>query len=242
MSDIRHERHAYISDHDTIIVKVDLEVSDDDKCEKNNFCSTDIPLYKKDMMTKAQIGQAKEYLESQDWCDISPEKFTNILNEMVKSICDLRNPEKRTKEGETFKSNNRIPRQVRLWLRRKSLASKALTKVKTPKGCKELKRKIEEAERELSRSLFKRKMDEEDIAISKMRSNPKFFFSYIRKKTKMKTKIGPFTNDKGDIIKEHPSESLQRQYESAWSHPSEFFRIKNPEKFFEQSDGFESET
>ena len=44
VSNIEHERHAYISDHDTLIVKVDLEVSDHDKCEKNNFCSTDIPL------------------------------------------------------------------------------------------------------------------------------------------------------------------------------------------------------
>ena len=44
VSNIKHERHAYISDHDIIIVKVDLEITEEDKCEKKNFCFTDIPL------------------------------------------------------------------------------------------------------------------------------------------------------------------------------------------------------
>ena len=99
---------------------------------------------------------------------------------------------------------------MRLWLRRKSLASKALMKVKTVKGCRNLKLKIEEAEKELSRLLFKRKVEEENLAITKMKSNPKFFYTYVRKKTKTKNKIGPFTNEKGDILTEHPAESLQK--------------------------------
>ena len=77
---------------------------------------------------------------------------------MVKTTCELRNPVKKTKDGDAFKSNNKIPRQVRLWLRRKSLASKALTKVKTKKGCKDLKMKIEEAEKELSKSYLRGKL------------------------------------------------------------------------------------
>ena len=116
------------------------------------------------------------------------------------------------------------------------MASKALTKVKTKKGCKELKRKIEEAEKELSKSLFKRKIEEENLAIEKMKSNPKYFYSYIKRKTKTKNKIGPFTNDKGVILNEHPSESLQKQYESAWSTPSETFRVRNPDRFFTLED------
>ena len=78
---------------------------------------------------------------------------------MLKGVCDLKNLDKLTKKGDNFKSKNKIPRQVRLWLRRKSLASKALMKVKTVKGCRNLKLKIEEAEKELSRSLFKRKIE-----------------------------------------------------------------------------------
>ena len=96
--------------------------------------------------------------------------------------------------------------------------------------------KIEEAERELARSLFKRKVDEENLAIQKIKTNPKFFYLYIRRKTKTKNKIGPFTNDKGDILQEHPAESLQKQYESAWSKPSDTFRIRNPNRFFNLED------
>ena len=49
--DIKHERHAHISDHDTVIVKLDLEIPKDDNETKKNFCNTDIPLYKTDQMT-----------------------------------------------------------------------------------------------------------------------------------------------------------------------------------------------
>ena len=234
--DTKYERHAKISDHDTIILKVDLDTPIEDKTKKENFCSTDILLYKTDQMSSEQIEKAKEFLDAQNWDDIDADKLTDIIERMVKENCDLRNPVKTTKEGNSYKSKNRIPRQVRLWLRRKSLASKALRKVKTIKGCRRLKEKIEEAELELSKSMFKRKIEEENNAINKMKTNPKHFYTYIKKKTKSKNKIGPFVNEKGEVIKEHPAESLQTQYKSAWSVPSDTFRVKNKDRFFESKE------
>ena len=234
--EIHHEKHCNISDHDTLVMKVDLEIPKEDKITKENFCSTKIPLYKTDQMTCEQMNKAKQFLEEQNWDNINAEDLTKVIEQMVINFCDLKNPIKTTKEGNTFKSKNRIPRQVRLWMRRKNLASKAIRKVKTIKGCRNLKEKIREAETELSKSSFKRKIDEENNAIDKMKLNPKYFYSYIKKKTKSKSKIGPFVNDKGEILKEHPADSLQSQYKSAWNVPSETYRIRNPDRFFAPSD------
>jgi len=149
---------------------------------------TDIPLYKTDQMSSEQIEKAKEFLDAQNWDDIDADELTDIIKRMVKENCDLRNPVKTTKEGNYYKSKNRIPCQVRLWLRRKSLALKALRKVKTIKGCRRLKEKIEEAELELSKSMFKRKIEEENNAINKMKTYPKHFTLILRKKQNLKIK------------------------------------------------------
>ena len=78
------------------------------------------------------------------------------------------NCEKRSAEKIDFKSKNKIPREVRKWLRRKSLSSKALLKVKTPQGSRSLKDKIKEAEEHLSKSYFSRKIEREKKAINKI--------------------------------------------------------------------------
>ena len=53
----------------------------------------------------------------------------------------------------------------------------------------------------MSWSLFKSRIDEEILAIDKMKVNSKYFYTYIKSKTKSKYKIGSFVNDKGEILK-----------------------------------------
>ena len=115
-----------------------------------------------------QIDKAKEFLENQDWTDVTPDKLIRTLEELVENFCDLRNPIKKTIEGSSFKSKNKIPRLVRKWLRKKNLASKAIKKVTTVKGCRRLKEIIEKAEMEISKAAFSRKLNRENKAIIKM--------------------------------------------------------------------------
>ena len=113
----------------------------------------------------------------------------------------INNIKKLNKEGKEFKCRNRIPRAVRLNLRRKQEASKALSMVKSASRCRTLKNKIKAAEEELSKTFFKYKIDKEKKAIECMKDNSKYFFSYVKQKTNDKGKIGPFTDSKGNIIK-----------------------------------------
>ena len=114
---------------------------------------------------------------------------------------------------------NRIPRQVRLNLRRKQLASKAMKTVKTSERCSKLKEKIAEAERFLSSSYFNFKLDKENKAIDKMYENKKSFFTYMKSKNKERTKIGPFVDNKGKVIDDIPANTLQKQNSDMWSSP-----------------------
>ena len=80
--------------------------------------------------------------------------MTDKIEVAVKLVCDLRNPNPKTRMGKDFSSKNRIPRLVRLNLRRKQLASKAMKTVKSSERCRKLKDKITAAEKELSKSYF----------------------------------------------------------------------------------------
>ena len=68
--------------------------------------------------------------------------------------CELKTAKKVNKEGKNFKSRNRIPRLVRLNMRRKQLASAALKKAKTAEKCRKLKEKISEAEKDISKVIY----------------------------------------------------------------------------------------
>ena len=105
-----------------------------------------------------------------------------------------------------------IPRVVRLNLRRKQLASKALKTVKTSERCRKLKDKISEAEKALSRSYFEYEIQKENDATEKMQDNPKSFYTYMRSKNKESSKKGPFVDKKGNIIVDKPCIILQEPY------------------------------
>ena len=73
----------------------------------------------------------------------------------------------------------------------------------------------------------------EKRAIENIKSNPKHFFAYARKKLKTRSKIGPFSingeifNTPDDICKK-----LSEQFSTAFSSPDPNYRIENSQNFF----------
>ena len=216
---------------------MNIDTTEEEDVEKEHFYSTVITHYKVESMSEENIVKAKEFLNNIDGNETNAEHLQHKLEEMVTKFCEPREEDKSLKDdGTAYRSNNLIPRHVRKWLTQKSLSSKALLKVKTAKGCRRLKEKIIEAEQELSKEYFKRKVVKENEAIKKMELNPKYFFTYVKKLNKSKGKVGPFVNEKGDIIDKEAAETLQDQYKSVWSIPREDLLIKDREKFFSDPD------
>ena len=62
IGEISHEKHNNMQDHDTLVIDTNYDSTNEDEEPKINFCSTKIPLYKRDNMDIEQISKAKEYL------------------------------------------------------------------------------------------------------------------------------------------------------------------------------------
>ena len=148
IDDINHIKNEKMSDHDSLVITMSgiNDINDKKIEDKKNFCTTKIPEYNTDVFNGDIFVKISDELSSKCWNDITPETLTDFIEDLIVNNCELRNPERKTSEGKSFKSNSRIPRTVRLWLRRKKLASRAIKTVKTAKGCKHLREKIEEAE------------------------------------------------------------------------------------------------
>ena len=140
---------------------------------------------------------------------------------MTKNNFELRNKNKATKEGNEFKSNNVIARTIRALFRKKRKLSKTLQKVKVQNRCVRALQELRSVEEQIRIADYKRKIKKEKEAIEKMNDNLNFFYTYTKNLRKTKSKIGPFTDDKNNVIKRPEADTLQDQYSSVWCHPSE---------------------
>ena len=116
----------------------------------------------------------------------------------------------------SWRSANRIQRQMHTLMRRKKEASDGLKTVKSVAKCLFLRKKLHNAEAELKQMFDERKFNKEDIAIAKIKRNPKIFLSLAKKKEEKKFGgIGPFLNENEDPIEESAAEALRKIYEKA---------------------------
>ena len=119
-------------------------------------------------------------------------------------------------------------------MRNKSKLSKAILNSKSGKKISNLKMRLQEVESQLENHYNKRRESQENDAIGKIKSNPKYFYSYAKRFSKLKSSIGPFTDDRGDVVSDsyEMAEMLKTQYEKAFSVPVEESLIDVPEEFF----------
>merc|ERR1712033_139058 len=77
----------------------------------------------------------------------------------------------------------------------------------------------------------------ETQALEKIKTNPKHFFTYAKKKLKTRSKVGPFelNGEKIDKLVDICNK-LEEQYSSSFSHPDPKFKIQNPREFFSTDD------
>ena len=141
-----------------------------------------------------------------------------------------------------FSSANKIPRNIRVLMRRKSNLSKSILNSKSGKKISNLKLSLQEVELQLENHYKKRRENQENDALTKIKSNPKFFYSYAKRFSKLKTTIGPFIDGNGEVVNDsfEMAEMLKTQYEKAFSVPSEDAVIDDPVDFFSEAEAEDS--
>ena len=222
--------NSKFSDHNLIFSTVNMDEVKDDNDTKKNFCQTNIPLYNLD--SEEGWATAIEWFNDKNLENVNIDELVLMVEKMVSENFQLRSYKKVNKEGKEFKSNNNIPRDIRILFRQKRKLSKKLYKVKTQNRCVRALQELRSVEERIRDADFKRKLKKENEAISKMKENPAYFYTYTKNLRKCNSKIGPLTDDKNRVINRPISDILQDQYSSVWSTPSDKYKVENPKEFF----------
>ena len=215
-----------LSDHNVIEIYTTTTVNEDSQLlDKSDFTFRNLNLEKIDYVA------VKNHLKNVDWqvlrelCPI--EDFPELFRLTVLQICAIYAP---TKEKFNNKRKYIIPQDRRLLHRKKRKLKKKINLIKARRpdadSLLKLKKELENIHRQITQSIFKQWDDKEDIAVSKIKSNPKYFYTYAKKSRKSKSRIGPLFKDKNNLTSdsEEMANLLQAQYSSVFSD------IKNPMK------------
>ena len=245
--------NSILSDHFTICVNLSLKTGQKNiqEKQKNHYLSSLAEYNMKDADDEDWY-RLNLMLDCIDWDSILQElsteestmKFISILEEHVELIFKKKQQFQAEEENESspvHKSKNKIPKPVRIMMRNKSKLSKSILRVKSVNKYLKMRGKLEELEQKLKDSYTKRRIDKEKVAISKIKKDPRAFFSYAKKFSKTKSEAGPFLNQDGDLISDSKSiaDMLKSQYESVYSSPDPSKEVTDPEEFFSIDEGSE---
>ena len=160
------------------------------------------------------------------------EKFYLLICRNVDIIFDRKGEGK----AEIFTSKNKIPRKIRILMRNKKNISKSILKSKSGTKIAKMRKQLHEIETSLEEFYQERRNEKESEAIKKIKKNPKFFYSYARKFSKLKSGIGPFLDEKEELINDNfkMAEMLRSQYEKSFSEPFKDAKVEDPNIFFQE--------
>ena len=79
ISEICHEKHHSISDHDTLIVNLRIDSEDKSDEPRVNFGTTKIPEYEIDDLDEDTVKNIRQIFQNYDWKDVTAESLTNLI-------------------------------------------------------------------------------------------------------------------------------------------------------------------
>ena len=167
--------------------------------------------------------QLENALEQVDWSSefngkTPTEKYHHLI-----SICEntskIHVPHKRS----AIPRKSKIPRDRRILMRRRTKINKQLNKHQTPSKRQQLTKELVEIELKFQDSYKKSYSAQEQKAIDAIKKNPKYFFTYVKKFSKVKSSIGPLLNEANQYAVENAemADILSKQYASVFSIPRE---------------------
>ena len=164
----------------------------------------------------------KSDLNEIDWKQEANDKSENEVLEFIYCTC-LRICQKYVpvKTCAEISKNSRVFRYRRSLTRMRRRINKRLLSITSPSLTSKLKDKLLQIEKDLQKSYQNSATYMEDKAIEAIKTNPKFFFTYAKKKSKVKTKIGPLLNSNNELVgnSKEMAEILSEQYKKVFSTP-----------------------
>lgn len=178
-----------------------------------------------------------QHIEEIEWENQMTNKTTeeclNLITEIVEGICAEKIPVRKEKR----KSKEERERR-KLYRQRKRLAKRLSQPRIADRLLVTLKNKIADIENKLRASHRKQEEDDENKAVQQIEGNPKYFFSYAKRKSRTSSSIGPLIRDDGTYATDDKemSELLRKQYETVFSQPDPTKMVRDPNVFFLEED------
>ena len=189
-------RNTTVSDHDSIYITTNL-VKTNIRCNSNPFTNK-IPFdsfnFQKADWEKVRLALAEsdldEIVKSAKTLDQALEQ---LIKELIVSLKKAEVPEKKPPP------KNKIPRDRRRLFNCRSKLLKQLKKTTSELKAEKINGSIDRVNQQLKRSLDQERLDEEEKALSLIKENPKHFFNFTNRKSKIKPKIGPLEKTDGTL-------------------------------------------
>ena len=153
------------------------------------------------------------------------------------SVCEKYIPQKR----KTFKSApSKIPRDRKMLMRNRKRKLNAITKVRSSSRKAKLLDEVRTIEKSLKSSYEIDQAENEHKAILAISRNSKYFYSYAKKFSRIKTAIGPLLDSARKLVvcPSKMAEILRRQYDAVFSDPIEPMMLSTD--IFDKTDNIEN--
>ena len=154
--------------------------------------------------------------------ELNVDNMVERFMEICENVCSNHIP---LKPSASCNPRKRIPRQRRILMRRRRKLKAQIDKVEISSVRKnKLNQALVGIEREIIQSQAMSRSYQENKAVQAIKKNSKYFFSYVKKMSKSKSKIGPLLNKRG-MYTSDPKEManiLSEQFSSV------FCKMKNP--------------
>ena len=153
------------------------------------------------------------------------------------SVCEKYIPQKR----KTFKSTpSKIPRDRKMLMRNRKRKLNTITKVRSSSRKAKLLDEVRTIEKSLKSSYEIDQAENEHKAILAISRNSKYFYSYAKKFSRIKTAIGPLLDSARKLVvcPSKMAEILRRQYDAVFSDPIEPMMLSTD--IFDKTDNIEN--
>ena len=164
-------------------------------------------------------------IEEQNWenllNDKPPSEMLDAIYTIIHQASETHIPQR--KQPISQKNKNRYLREKENLKRKKRRINKQICNAKSPAKRDRLFKRLVDEEVKLQKLAKQTNMFHEHKAINTIKENAKYFFSYAKRKSKIKTKIGPLLNKETAQMTNNSiemAELLADQYSSVFSKPT----------------------
>ena len=144
------------------------------------------------------------------------------------AICLATVPDYVPPRSKAQSSSNKIPRHRRILMRTRRRINIQLSKAPPEERRQALRKRLMEIEKKLQYSYHSQRAAREKKAVDSIQRNPKYFFSYAKRFSKIKIGIDPLIDAAKTLITnpKEMAEILAEQYSSVFSQPNTWTRMQ----------------